>query len=95
MTPQKPDSLLKAFEVIRTHCFVDLTQVFAPGILHWHGIPNEVRETLSHYDQGVGTQGSGFLIHRYLLAGQWGTHVDPQPTSSRVDAPQTRLTCGR
>jgi kynurenine formamidase len=77
MTPQKPDSLLEALEVIRTHRFVDLTHPCAPGIPHWHGVPDEVRETLSHYDQGVGTQGSGFLIHRYLLAGQWGTHVDP------------------
>jgi putative cyclase len=59
ITPQKPDSLLEALEVIRTHRFVDLTQAFAPGIPHWHGVPDEVRETLSHYDQGIGTQGVG------------------------------------
>ncbi len=34
-------------------------------------------ETLYDYAPGVGTRGSGFLIHRYSLAGQWGTHVDP------------------
>jgi hypothetical protein len=79
MTTQKPDSLLEALEVIRTHRFVDLTHPFAPGIPHWHGVPDEACETLSHYDQGVGTQGSGFLIHRYLLASQWGRMSTPSP----------------
>ena len=77
MTPQKPDSLLEALEVIRTHRFVDLTHPFAPGIPHWHGVPNEVRETLSHYDQGIGTQGSGFLIHPVSARGPVGDACRP------------------
>jgi hypothetical protein len=77
MTPQKPDPLLDTLASIRTRRFVDLTQAFAPGIPHWHGVPDEVRETLSHYDQGVGTQGSGFLIHPVPARGPGGTHVDP------------------
>jgi kynurenine formamidase len=69
--------LEQALKTIRGSRFVDLTHAFEPGIPHWKGLPNEERETLYHYDQGKGTRGDGFLIHRYSLAGQWGTHVDP------------------
>ncbi|MFL5241009.1 MAG: cyclase family protein [Gemmataceae bacterium] len=69
--------LQQALKTIRESKFVDLTHAFEPNIPHWHGLPNEERETLYHYDKGKGTRGDGFLIHRYNLAGQWGTHVDP------------------
>jgi kynurenine formamidase len=69
--------LEQALKVIRASKFVDLTHAFEPGIPHWKGLPDEERETLYHYDKGKGTRGEGFLIHRYNLAGQWGTHVDP------------------
>jgi len=70
----KPGAL---FELIKTKQFVDLTHAFEPGIPHWPGFPDEKLETLYSYDEGVGTMGKGFLAHRYSLAGQWGTHVDP------------------
>ena len=57
--------------------FVDLTHAFDSEIPHWPGFEPEVRETIFHYDEGVGTKGTGFLAHRYSLPGQWGTHVDP------------------
>ncbi|MDB5551842.1 MAG: cyclase [Rhizobium sp.] len=37
----------------------------------------EQRTIPYHYDEGVGTRGSGFLSHEYRHVGQWGTHVDP------------------
>ena len=37
--------------------FVDLTHSFGPGIPHWPGFPDEVRETLYYHDEGVGTLG--------------------------------------
>ena len=49
MTPQKPGTLLDTLASIRTRHFVDLTQALAPGIPPWHGVPDEVRQTLSHY----------------------------------------------
>jgi kynurenine formamidase len=57
--------------------WVDLTHAFEPGIPHFHAFPDEDRTTLYHYDEGVGTQGHGFLAHEYRHIGQWGTHVDP------------------
>jgi len=71
-------SLLDIYEVIKTKRWVDLTHSFAPGIPHWYGFPNEDRETLYYYDEGVGRMGSlGVYIQRYCHVGQWGTHVDP------------------
>jgi len=62
---------------VRSSCrFVDRTHAFRPGIPHALGLDEE-RVTLLHYDEGVGTKGSGFLAHEYKLPGQWGTHVDP------------------
>ncbi|WP_165067955.1 cyclase family protein [Paludisphaera rhizosphaerae] len=57
--------------------FIDLTHTFAPGIPHWGGVPDSTVETLYDFEPGGGTMGKGLLIHRYSLAGQWGTHVDP------------------
>ena len=71
-------TVLSAYELLKTKRWVDLTHAFAPGIPHWHGLPDEVRDTLYHFDEGVGSMGAlGFWLHRYSHVGQWGTHVDP------------------
>ena len=70
-------NLLDVYEFLKTKRWVDLTHSFAPGIPHWHGFPDEERETLYYYDEGVGSIGSGIWIHRYSHVGQWGTHADP------------------
>jgi kynurenine formamidase len=73
----KDPGLLDLYAVLKTKQFVDLTHAFGPGIPHWPGFPDEVRETLYYYDEGVGKLGSGFFAQRYTIVGQWGTHVDP------------------
>jgi kynurenine formamidase len=75
--PTGEPSLLDIYQVLKGKRFVDLTHAFDPGIPHWPGFPDEHRETLYYYDEGVGSQGSGFFAQRYTLVGQWGTHVDP------------------
>jgi len=70
-------TLAQVYEFLRTRTFVDLTHAFSPGIPHWPGFPNEQRETLYFYDEGVGTSGAGIYVHRYSHVGQWGTHADP------------------
>jgi kynurenine formamidase len=74
-----PDSstLLDIYKILKSKTYVDLTHAFGPGIPHWPGFPDEKRETLYYYDEGVGSQGSGFFAQRYTIVGQWGTHVDP------------------
>jgi kynurenine formamidase len=74
--PKQP-TLLDLYAVLKTKSFVDLTHAFGPGIPHWPGFPEEKRETLYYYDEGVGSLGSGFFAQRYTIVGQWGTHVDP------------------
>lgn len=71
------DSLLDVLTRLRTCEWVDLTHAFGPGIPHYFAFPDEERETLFHFDEGVGSVGTGFLAHRYTHIGQWGTHVDP------------------
>ena len=67
-----------AYALLKAKRWVDLTHSFAPDIPHWQGLPNEERETLYYYDEGIGTMGSlGVWVHRYSHVGQWGTHVDP------------------
>jgi len=75
--PAAPPTLLEIQRLLAARRFVDLTHAFGPGIPHWPGFPDEKRETLYHYDKGVGSRGSGFFAQRYTLVGQWGTHVDP------------------
>ncbi|HZU38204.1 MAG TPA: cyclase family protein [Gemmataceae bacterium] len=75
--PTAQPSLADVYRVLQTKQFVDLTHTFRPGIPHWPGFPDEKRETLYYYDEGVGSQGAGFFAQRYTLVGQWGTHVDP------------------
>jgi kynurenine formamidase len=70
-------SLADALAVIRSKQFVDLTHAFEPGIPHWPGFPDEKRETLYWYEEGVGTKGKGFFAQQYTHVGQWGTHCDP------------------
>ncbi|MEW6356309.1 MAG: cyclase family protein [Planctomycetota bacterium] len=65
------------YAALKTRQFVDLTHSFEPGIPHWPGFPDEKRETLYSYEQGVGTMGHGFFAQSYSLVGQWGTHIDP------------------
>jgi kynurenine formamidase len=70
-------SLNAVLEQLRGCDWIDLTHSFEPGIPHYHAFPDEQRTTLFHYDEGVGTEGHGFLAHEYRHIGQWGTHMDP------------------
>ena len=70
------DSLLDVLTRLRTCEWVDLTHAFGPGIPHYFAFPDEERETLFHFDEGVGSVGTGFLAHRYTHIGQWGTQVE-------------------
>ncbi len=70
-------TLAQVYDFLKTRTYVDLTHAFAPGIPHWPGFPNEQREAIYFYDEGVGTLGSGIYVHLYTHVGQWGTHADP------------------
>jgi len=70
-------SLLEIQKILAVKNFVDLTHEFAPGIPHWHGFPDEKRETAYWYEKGKGSIGEGFFAEIYTHVGQWGTHVDP------------------
>jgi len=70
-------TLAEIYQTLQSKTFVDLTHAFEPGIPHWKGYPDEKRETLFWYEEGVGTLGTGFFAQRYSIVGQWGTHVDP------------------
>jgi kynurenine formamidase len=70
-------SLLEIQKILAGKKFVDLTHAFAPGIPHWHGFPEEKRETAYWYEKGKGSIGEGFFAEIYTHVGQWGTHVDP------------------
>ncbi len=69
--------LLELYNSLKAKRWVDLTHSFAPGIPHWYGFPDEERQTLFYYDEGVGSIGSSIFIQKYSHVGQWGTHVDP------------------
>jgi len=73
----EPVSLDDVLTRLRSCVWVDLTHAFGPGIPHYPAFPDEERETLFHFDEGVGSVGTGFLAHRFSHIGQWGTHVDP------------------
>ena len=72
-----PASLADVLTRLRSCEWIDLTHAFGPGIPHYFAFPDEERETLFHFDEGVGSAGTGFLAHRFTHIGQWGTHVDP------------------
>ena len=70
-------SLWEIQKILAQKKFVDLTHAFTPGIPHWHGFPEEKRETAYWYEKGKGSIGEGFFAEIYTHVGQWGTHVDP------------------
>ena len=70
-------SLLEIQKILGQKRFVDLTHAFAPGIPHWHGFPDEKRETVYWYEKRPGSIGEGFFAEIFTHVGQWGTHVDP------------------
>lgn len=69
--------MLDALRTLQQGRWVDLTHAFDADIPHCESFAKATREVLYHYDPGVGSQGHGFLAHRYSHVGQWGTHVDP------------------
>jgi hypothetical protein len=73
-------SLLQIQKILTGKKFVDLTHAFAPGIPHWHGFPDEKRDTVYWYEKGRGTLGIGFFAETFTHVGQWGTQVDPPGT---------------
>jgi kynurenine formamidase len=70
-------SLWPLLATLKNARWIDLTHTFDESIPHCESFAPMRRETLFHYDAGVGTLGSGFLAHSYTHVGQWGTHVDP------------------
>jgi kynurenine formamidase len=70
-------TLLEIQKILAGKKMVDLTHAFEPGIPHWHGFPEEKRETVYWYEKGKGSLGEGFFAEIYTHVGQWGTHVDP------------------
>ena len=75
--PGQASPLAEALKLFKSKQFVDLTHAFEPGIPSWQGFPDEQRETIYWYDEGVGTKGKGFFAQQYTHVGQWGTHCDP------------------
>lgn len=69
--------LVALLQQLRQCVFVDLTHAFDRDIPHCDSFLPEERVTLFHYEEGIGSRGTGFLAHEYRMAGQWGTHVDP------------------
>jgi len=63
-------SLWLVFDILKSKDYVDLTHSFRPGIPHWEDFPNEDVETVFNFST------SGFLAQKFILVGQWGTHVD-------------------
>jgi hypothetical protein len=53
-------SLLQIHKILAGKKFIDLTHAFAPGIPHWHGFPDEKRDTIYWYEKGRGTRHTSF-----------------------------------
>ena len=70
ITSMENPSLWQIFDILNAKDYVDLTHSFRPGIPHWEGFPNETVETVFNFST------SGFLAEKFILVGQWGTHVD-------------------
>ena len=70
-------TLVKVHDFLKTREFVDLTHSFDQTIPHWPGFPSSKRDTLYWYEEGVGSEGSGFFAEYFSHVGQWGTHCDP------------------
>ena len=61
--PRRPDpSLTEIYAILKKKTFVDLTHAFEPGIPRWPGFPDEVRETIYGYKEGLGTLGEGSAL---------------------------------
>lgn len=84
-------SLADLLSELRACRWVDLTHAFEPGIPHYAGFPDEQREVLYHFDEGVGSMGTGFLAHEYRHVGQWGTHCDPPAHFARDGRTQDEI----
>lgn len=89
--PQEP-SLQDVYGVLKQKKFVDLTHSFEPGIPHWPGFPDEKRETLYYYDEGVGSAGSGFFAHATPWSASGARTSIRRPISPGACAPWTRST---
>src|ERR1051325_2188885 len=57
-TAPKPVTLQDVYALLHHKQFVDLTHAFEPGIPHWPGLPDELRETLYSYEPGKGKLGA-------------------------------------
>lgn len=77
ISESNPPTLWPTLSQLKKHKFIDLTHTFDSEIPHWGGVTPETRTILHHYDPGIGTIGTGILIEKYCIPGQWGTHVDP------------------
>jgi kynurenine formamidase len=65
------DALQRAFDVLHSARFVDLTHSFGPDTPHWKGFSPETVTTLYTIPK------DGFHVQSFCHVGQWGTHVDP------------------
>jgi kynurenine formamidase len=65
------ENMQRAFAVLHSATFVDLTHAFGPDIPHWKGFSPETVTTL------YTIQKDGFHVESFCHVGQWGTHVDP------------------
>ena len=74
---EEQPSLWPLHKTLAQKKFVDLTHEFSPGIPHWHGFPDETRQTIYWYEKRPDTKGDGFFSEVFSHVGQWGTHVDP------------------
>jgi kynurenine formamidase len=63
--------LQRAFAVLHSATFIDLTHTFGPDTPHWKGFSQETVTTLYTIPK------DGFHVQRFCHVGQWGTHVDP------------------
>ena len=90
----KASPLAEALAVIRSKQFVDLTHDFEPGIPRWQGFPDEKRETIYWYDEGVAHYpGWRLEVLKYLYeerkitaSGHETTDTDPGVATSKADA---------
>jgi kynurenine formamidase len=63
--------LQRAFAVLHSATFIDLTHTFGPDTPHWKGFSQETVTTLYTIPK------DGFHVQSFCHVGQWGTHVDP------------------
>ncbi|MEY2507728.1 MAG: hypothetical protein QOH01_2057 [Verrucomicrobiota bacterium] len=83
-------SLLDIQKILAGKKFVDLTHAFAPGIPHWHGFPEEKRETAYWYEKGKGSIGEGFSPRFTRTWANGGRTSIRRLISSAACAPWTR-----